>query len=155
MAGAPRPITRSCGSTRSRPRAQKSSSKHCLEAPLSSSRSSGCSSRGLKATRSSSRRAFGRCSRLRSSSASEARLAEHVERLGHHALRGEVWERAVKYLRQAGAKAFDWSANREAAASFERALGALQRLPERRDTIEQSIDVRLDLRNALWGLGES
>ena len=33
------------------------------------------------------------------------RLAEHVERLAHHALRGEVWEKAVAYLRQAGAKA--------------------------------------------------
>ena len=33
------------------------------------------------------------------------RLAEHVERLAHHALRGEVWDKAVAYLRQAGAKA--------------------------------------------------
>ena len=28
------------------------------------------------------------------------RLAEHVERLAHHALRGEVWDKAVNYLRQ-------------------------------------------------------
>ena len=33
------------------------------------------------------------------------RLAEHVERLAHHAFRGEDWEKAVTYLRQAGAKA--------------------------------------------------
>jgi predicted ATPase len=33
------------------------------------------------------------------------RLAEQVERLAHHAFRGEVWEKAVTYLRQAGAKA--------------------------------------------------
>ena len=32
------------------------------------------------------------------------RLAEHVERLAHHAFRGEVWEKAVTYLRQAGAQ---------------------------------------------------
>jgi predicted ATPase len=32
------------------------------------------------------------------------RLAEHVERLAHHATRGEVWEKAVRYLRQAGAQ---------------------------------------------------
>ena len=31
------------------------------------------------------------------------RLAEQVERLAHHALRGEVWEKAVGYLHQAGA----------------------------------------------------
>src|SRR3954454_25402584 len=33
------------------------------------------------------------------------RDAEHVERLAHHAYRGERWEQAVTYLRQAGAKA--------------------------------------------------
>ena len=33
------------------------------------------------------------------------RLAEQVERLAHHASRGEVWDKAVTYLRQAGAKA--------------------------------------------------
>jgi class 3 adenylate cyclase/tetratricopeptide (TPR) repeat protein len=82
------------------------------------------------------------------------RLAEHVERLGHHAVRGEVWEKALQYLRQAGAKAFDRSANREAVAWFEQALGALKHLPERRDTIEQAIDLRFDLRNALVPLGE-
>jgi len=30
------------------------------------------------------------------------RLTEHVERLAHHAVRGEQWEQAVTYLRQAG-----------------------------------------------------
>ena len=29
------------------------------------------------------------------------RLMEHVERLAHHAVRGEVWEKAMKYLQQA------------------------------------------------------
>ena len=42
------------------------------------------------------------------------RLDEHVERLGHHALRAELWERAAGYLRQAGEKAAFRSANREA-----------------------------------------
>src|SRR5581483_8506732 len=32
------------------------------------------------------------------------RLAEHVELLAHHALRAEVWDKAVVYLRRAGAK---------------------------------------------------
>ena len=33
------------------------------------------------------------------------RLTEHAERLAHHALRGDVWHKAVTYARQAGAKA--------------------------------------------------
>ena len=33
------------------------------------------------------------------------RLGEHIERLAHHALRGELREKAVDYLRQAGLKA--------------------------------------------------
>jgi class 3 adenylate cyclase/tetratricopeptide (TPR) repeat protein len=81
------------------------------------------------------------------------RLAEHIERLAHHALRGELWERAVTYLRQAGAKAFDRSANLDAVAYLERALTALTHLPETRETLEQAVDVRLALRNSLWPLG--
>ena len=52
------------------------------------------------------------------------RLAEHVEGLAHHAVRGAMWERAVRYLRQAGEKAVARSANREAIALFEQALAA-------------------------------
>jgi tetratricopeptide (TPR) repeat protein len=82
------------------------------------------------------------------------RLAEHVERLGYHALRGEKWPEAVRYFRQAGAKAFDRSANREAVASLEQALVALARCPERQETLEAAIDIRLALRSALLQLGE-
>ncbi len=82
------------------------------------------------------------------------RLIEHVERLGYHAFRGEVWGKAVIYLRQAGAKAFERSANREAVAYFEQALKALAHLPEARETLEQAIDLRFDLRTALVPLGE-
>jgi class 3 adenylate cyclase/tetratricopeptide (TPR) repeat protein len=81
------------------------------------------------------------------------RLTEQIERLAHHALRGEVWEKALPYLRQAGAKAFTRSANREAAAYFEQALTALPHLAETPATLEQAVDVRLSLRNALWPLG--
>jgi class 3 adenylate cyclase/tetratricopeptide (TPR) repeat protein len=81
------------------------------------------------------------------------RLPEHIERLAHHAVRGELWERAVAYLRQAGARAFARSASREAVASFEQSLTALSHLPESRETLELGVDVRLALRNALWPLG--
>jgi class 3 adenylate cyclase/tetratricopeptide (TPR) repeat protein len=82
------------------------------------------------------------------------RLAEHVERLAHHAFRGDLWEKAVTYLRQAGAKALARSANREALAYFEQVLAALSHLPETRETWEQAIDVRFDLRYALFPLAE-
>jgi tetratricopeptide (TPR) repeat protein len=82
------------------------------------------------------------------------RLAEQVDRLAHHALRGEVWDKAAAYFRNAGAKAAERSANRGAVGCFERALEALTHMPETRETIEQGIDLRLDLRNSLSPLGE-
>ena len=77
------------------------------------------------------------------------RVAEQVERLAHHALRGEVWAKALVYCRQAGEKAMARSAYREAMGYFEQALSALPHLPETRDTREQAIDLRLALRSAL------
>jgi class 3 adenylate cyclase/tetratricopeptide (TPR) repeat protein len=85
---------------------------------------------------------------------SPARLAEQVERVAHHALRGEVWEKAVTYLRQAGAKALARSAYREAVTCFEQALAALPPLPDTRQKIERALDLRLDLRQSLFPLNE-
>ena len=82
------------------------------------------------------------------------RLIEQVDRLAHHAFRGEAWEKAVTYLRQAGAKALARSAYREALACFEQALVAVSHLPETAGTLEQAIDLRFDLRNSLFPLGE-
>ena len=82
------------------------------------------------------------------------RLAEQVERLAHHAFRGEQWDRAVGFLRQAGAKAAARSAYREAASGFEQALVALDHVSETRETRQQAIDVRFDLRSALQAFGE-
>jgi len=82
------------------------------------------------------------------------RLAEKVERLAQHALRGEVWEKAVVYLRQAGAKAHARSANRESVGCFEQALAALKHVPESRSTLEMASDIRFDLRGPLTALGE-
>jgi tetratricopeptide (TPR) repeat protein len=80
---------------------------------------------------------------------SAERVAEQAERLAHHALCGEIWEKAVAYLRRAGIRAMARAAYREAIAHLEQALGALRRLPETRETTELTIDIRLDLRNAL------
>jgi tetratricopeptide (TPR) repeat protein len=82
------------------------------------------------------------------------RLAEQVKRLAYHAVRGEQWPAAVRYHHQAGRKALAHSAHWEAVGYLEQALAALVRLPETRETREQALDLRLDLRNALFSLGE-
>jgi tetratricopeptide (TPR) repeat protein len=82
------------------------------------------------------------------------RLVEHIEQMAHHAFRGEAWERALIYLRQAGTKAIGRCAYRQAVAYLDQALIALRHLPESREMIEQAIDIRLDLRNAHMPLGE-
>ncbi len=82
------------------------------------------------------------------------RVAEQVERLAHHALRGEVWDKALAYCRQAGEKVEARSAYPEAVGYFEQALSTLPHLPETRDTREQAIDLRLALRTALWPSGD-
>ena len=82
------------------------------------------------------------------------RLAEHVEQLAHHALRGEVWDKTVSYFRQAGAKAAVRSAYREAVTCFKQALAVLPRLPGTHERREEAIDLRFDLRTSLLPLGQ-
>src|SRR5438128_242101 len=81
------------------------------------------------------------------------RLAEHLEGLAHHAVRGELWDRAITYLRGAGLKAAMRSAYAEALTFFEEALRAVARLPDSRDAKVQAIDLRLESRAALAPLG--
>ncbi|HSE06525.1 MAG TPA: hypothetical protein VLK35_20425, partial [Methylomirabilota bacterium] len=78
----------------------------------------------------------------------------HVERLAHHALRGEVWGKALTYCRQAGARAFARSAHRAAVEWFEHGLAALAHLPATSDSVGIAIDLRLDLRYSLSPLAE-
>jgi len=82
------------------------------------------------------------------------RLVEHTERLAQHALRGEVWSKALAYCQQAGDRAITRSAYREAVGYFEQALSALAHLPETSDTRAQAIDLRLALRAALLPFGD-
>jgi tetratricopeptide (TPR) repeat protein len=82
------------------------------------------------------------------------RLGEQIERLAHHAVRGDLREKAVHYLRQAGLKAAARSALADARVWFEQALGILETLPESRSTPEQAFEIRLELRPALSLLGE-
>jgi class 3 adenylate cyclase/tetratricopeptide (TPR) repeat protein len=81
------------------------------------------------------------------------RHTSHVDQLAFHASRGEVWAKALVYNRQVGARAVLHAANGEAVHALQDALAALKRLPETRETVEQAIDLRLDLRPPLLQLG--
>jgi class 3 adenylate cyclase/tetratricopeptide (TPR) repeat protein len=80
------------------------------------------------------------------------RLAEHAEVLAHHAERAAVPDKAVRYLREAGLKAAERSASREAVDFLERALALLAGLPETRETLSQALDVRIALGAPLIGV---
>jgi class 3 adenylate cyclase/tetratricopeptide (TPR) repeat protein len=82
-------------------------------------------------------------------------LDAQVERLAQHALRGEMWEKALAYGRQVGEKAQARSAYREAVVYYEQALVAFEHLPASRVASEQAIDLRLGLRTTLAALGEA
>jgi predicted ATPase len=80
------------------------------------------------------------------------RLVEQIERLTHHAVRGELREKAVHYLRQAGLKAAGRSAVQDARGWFEQALGLLEALGESPSMLEQAFEIRLELRSVLMYL---
>ena len=77
------------------------------------------------------------------------RLAEQVERLAHHAARGELGDKAVGYLRQAGAKAFANSAHTDALAYFTQALDLLGKLAPGPTRDREELSLRLALGPAL------
>ena len=58
------------------------------------------------------------------------RIDDVVELIAYHFGRGQVWDKAATYFRQAAVKAQAKSAHREALASLEEALEALRHLPE-------------------------
>ena len=83
------------------------------------------------------------------------RLGEHTERLAHHAVRGDLRDKAVGYLRRAGGKAAARAALEDARGLFEQALGVLDALPESQFTLEQGFETRLELRSVLNKLGQA
>jgi tetratricopeptide (TPR) repeat protein len=72
---------------------------------------------------------------------------EHVERLAHHALRAERWDRAAAYLYQAGEKAFAYGAHASAAPFYEAVIDAVDRLGDRGDRT-----LKLDACLELWAV---
>ncbi|HEY3065641.1 MAG TPA: AAA family ATPase [Methylomirabilota bacterium] len=80
------------------------------------------------------------------------RRGEQIELLAHHAVRGESWEKAVVYLREAGVKAFRRSVNAEATSFLTRGLEIVQTLPAGPDRDRQELALLLDLGPALQAL---
>ncbi len=78
-----------------------------------------------------------------------SRLPEHIERLAHHAHRGEAWDRAVHYLRQAGTKAASRAANVEAVDHLTTAIATLQHLSGGPERLRLELDLHLALGPAL------
>lgn len=77
------------------------------------------------------------------------RLLEQAEPLAYHAYRGEVWTAALLHARRAGQRAVSRSAYRDAAAFFEQAIHACERLPQTDTMLAEQIDIRFEARNAL------
>ncbi len=67
------------------------------------------------------------------------RLNERADQLAHHALRGEVWDKAFTYLRQAGNSAVARSAYREAVTYFNRAHDVFEHLPKNEDILSHRL----------------
>ena len=82
------------------------------------------------------------------------RLSGVTERLAHHALRGELWKKALPYCRQAGEKARNSGAFREAVAYYEQAFDALGHLPEYPNTGVLAIELHNRLGALLSLVGE-
>jgi class 3 adenylate cyclase/tetratricopeptide (TPR) repeat protein len=83
------------------------------------------------------------------------RLGEHVELLGHHAVYGELWEKAVDYLREAGARAAARGAMTDSLRCYEQALDITGRLAPTVDNTRRATDVRLDFHVPLFPLGQT
>jgi class 3 adenylate cyclase/tetratricopeptide (TPR) repeat protein len=82
------------------------------------------------------------------------RLDEQVDRLAQHAQRGEVWDKALTYAQQAGARAMARGDSTLAAASFEGALAAMAHLSQSRETQALAVDLTIALATSQLLLGE-
>jgi tetratricopeptide (TPR) repeat protein len=70
---------------------------------------------------------------------------EHADALADQATRGEVWDRAIDYLRVASAPAYARAGLEAAIARLHSALRLVERLPASVEAARRAIDVRLDL----------
>jgi class 3 adenylate cyclase/predicted ATPase len=75
-------------------------------------------------------------------------VTEQVDRLAHHAFKGEMWEKATDYLLRAGQKSIRRSAYPEALTHLSAGLGALARLPTTPDRLRTELDLQVSLGSA-------
>jgi predicted ATPase len=68
------------------------------------------------------------------------RLDEHVERLAHHALGGEQWLEAVRYLHRSARKAIQRSAHQQAIQYLSKGLEIIGTLPDSRERLSRELD---------------
>jgi tetratricopeptide (TPR) repeat protein len=78
---------------------------------------------------------------------------EYYEGIAHHSFLGEDWQRAYKFNREAGLKAHSFSAYEEEQRYFEASIEALKNLPRTKSRIVEEIDLRFNMRAALFPLG--
>jgi class 3 adenylate cyclase/tetratricopeptide (TPR) repeat protein len=83
------------------------------------------------------------------------RRGEAGDRMAFHALRGELWEKAFEYAREAGFRARALSANRSAVEAFRNALTALARLPQSDAAVAAEIDLHFEIRDVLFVSGDT
>jgi tetratricopeptide (TPR) repeat protein len=77
---------------------------------------------------------------------------EDAAALGMHFREAELWEEAARHFHDAGRIALARSGELEAVACFDEARAALGRLPPSQATLEQVVDVNLELRSSLMAL---
>jgi class 3 adenylate cyclase/tetratricopeptide (TPR) repeat protein len=73
------------------------------------------------------------------------RLDQYVHALGHHALRAEAWDVAVRYLRRAAALALSRSAYLDASTLLEQAVSAAEHLPPNHRRAETLLAIYFEL----------
>ena len=83
-----------------------------------------------------------------------ARLTEHADTLARHAIAGELWGKAVDYLREESSAAFVQGSLARALAHAEQALELSARLSSTREDVKRTIDARLDMHAPLFTMGE-
>jgi DNA-binding NtrC family response regulator/tetratricopeptide (TPR) repeat protein len=75
---------------------------------------------------------------------------ERVDSLARHAFHGELWIKALRYAKRAGDQAMESAAVLEATEYFGMALSASKHLPDAREALEDVVDLRLRMRDAMW-----
>ena len=71
-----------------------------------------------------------------------SRLDEHVERLAHHALGGELWVEAVQYLLRSASRAMQRSAHQPAIGFLTKGLEIVRRLPESGERLRLELELQ-------------